>query len=283
MHWDFCSLCLSSFSYIDSADNNVIDLPSGLARMIPSDEVEVSVQPLPYVVDAKKLVVEPLTDQDWLLLEAHVDWLENGGLLQQVSIVFANQILPIRLGKRLDIEANVRILTSNFQTEDDVWTDDNIDDDSSHPPCVRLVADSQVIIQPEKKQKMANGTTAKCYVFPARQEYGSGMNELADRLGISHENLASVLPCSAVLHPTMLSRLSVLSSSEKSISPSSSSTTAAKKTFAILCQSSSLSSSTESSVTAIEATVQISTSENIPMDHIGMYNIVACLPAKFNC
>ena len=45
--------------------------------------------------------VEPLTVSEWEIIECHALFLENGGLLNQISIVYPNQILELKLPARL--------------------------------------------------------------------------------------------------------------------------------------------------------------------------------------
>ena len=71
---------------IDKADNDKRD-----------DELSCWVRILPNVRDATAVVLEPLSISDYAKLHIHAQWLEEGGLLQQVSLVYQGQILDLSL------------------------------------------------------------------------------------------------------------------------------------------------------------------------------------------
>ncbi|KAL7566358.1 hypothetical protein ACA910_013675 [Epithemia clementina (nom. ined.)] len=50
---------------------------------------------VPWILDATKVLLQPLTAHDSMLWHAQADWLEQGGLLQQVSLVYKGQVLEI--------------------------------------------------------------------------------------------------------------------------------------------------------------------------------------------
>ena len=54
-------------------------------------------------------MVEPVTVEDWELLQLDAAWLEGGGLLRQVSLVYPNQVVPLRLSNGSDL-VRVRVL-----------------------------------------------------------------------------------------------------------------------------------------------------------------------------
>lgn len=97
---------------------------------------------IPTIPVATQLLVEPNTPDDWYALNAHADWLEDGGWLQQVSVVYSDQVLSLKLSSSSspNTTATVKIVASNFQP---TWPDD--------PPCARLTNDTQLVVMaPEK-------------------------------------------------------------------------------------------------------------------------------------
>jgi hypothetical protein len=221
--------------------------------MIPGGLEEVDVSALSAVKNATDLHVEPLSVDDWALLQANADWLEQGGLLQQVSLVYPGQILTLCAGGR-DL-VRVRVASTNFDPKQSLWPGD--DDDtgvSSSPKCLRLVADTQVIVAPKTKAGEQTRETAKLTVVPAINDYSESILELADLLGVS---LTDAAPCCAVVHPATLSR--ALGSSDTS-----------QSAFAIVnvVNDDNTESSADTSRTAI---VRVSASEHVSEDSIGKF------------
>ena len=54
------------------------------------DGYYVDVQPLAEVANAVSIQIEPLSISDWELIDPNTQYLEEGGLLQQVSVVYPN-------------------------------------------------------------------------------------------------------------------------------------------------------------------------------------------------
>jgi hypothetical protein len=229
-------------------DSNFIDLP---ASMVPEGLEDVNVSVLSVVKNATDLHVEPLSVDDWVLLEANAAWLEQGGLLQQVSLVYPDQILTLCAGGR-DV-VRVRVASSNFDSKQSLWPGDDDDTDvSSTPKCLRLVADTQVIVAPKTKAVEQTSYTAKLTVVPAISDYSESILELAGLLSVS---LTDAAPCCAVVHPTTFSR---------AMGPSD----ASQSAFAIVhvVNDDETASSSEISRTAI---VYVSASEHVSEDSIG--------------
>jgi hypothetical protein len=239
-------------------DLDFIDLP---ASILPEGVAELNVSALPEVKDATDLHVEPLSVDDWVLLEANADWLEQGGLLQQVSLVYPDQILTLCAGGR-DV-VRVRVASTNFGPKQSLWPGD--DDDtgvSSTSKCLRLVADTQVIVAPKTKAAEQTRDTAKLTVVPAISDYSESILELAGLLGVS---LTDAAPCCAVVHPATFSR---------ALGPSDTSQSA----FAIvtMVNDDDTESSADTSRTAI---VQVSPAEHVSEDSIGKL-ILPCVVAE---
>lgn len=166
------------------ADDNLIDVP---ACLLPDDVHEVSVRALSSIESASQLLMEPMTPADWTILEAHADWLEHGGLLQQVSVTSAGQLLTLQCDRHV---ARVRVADESFGRRAGLWPDDEED-----LMCLRLVADTKVIVQP-KTNKLPSAVVK---IDVGLGDYGQAMQELATRLDIP---LVEADQCCAVVHPS---------------------------------------------------------------------------------
>jgi len=59
--------------------------------------------------------VEPLTLSEWEMLECHAHFLEQGGILGQVSIVYPNQILHLKLNNTMECSiVRLKVLPGSF-------------------------------------------------------------------------------------------------------------------------------------------------------------------------
>ena len=152
----------------------------------------VQVQPLPWVLNAASVMLEPYTSSDWELLDIYSQDLENGILLQQISIVYPNQRLILSLNHGRD-RVQVRVLSQGFtsfleqdllllqqheqqlQQQHDIETiqsrNNNHHTPHQHlplqemlqdphvPPCLRLVANTEIIIQPKPRSVVETVTS----------------------------------------------------------------------------------------------------------------------------
>jgi hypothetical protein len=244
--------------FLNPLDFDCIDLP---ASMFPEGIEELNVSALSEVKNATDLHVEPLSFDDWVLLQANADWLEQGGLLQQVSLVYPGQILTLCAGGR-DV-VRVRVASTSFGPKQSLWPgDDDHRGVSSTLKCLRLVAETQVIVAPNTKAVEQTRDTAKLTVVPAINDYSESILELAGLLGVS---LTDAAPCCAVVHPSTFSR---------ALGPSDTSQFA----FAIVSvvNDDDTESSADPSRTAI---VRVSPSEHVSEDSIGKL-ILPCVLAE---
>jgi hypothetical protein len=153
--------------------------------------MNVDVLPLPFIYSAESIHLEPLSANDWELLEIHANDLESGSLLSQVCVIYPNQRLPIRLGRYGDI-AWVKVLGLGFErpgfdAESDSssssgWV--NNSNEKLRHECLRLVANIEIVVVPKLR---ADGSTKRsCLptcnlcVFPSNKDYSSEMKELFD-------------------------------------------------------------------------------------------------------
>lgn len=169
-------------------------IPSGI-----SDGATVEVAVLLSLEDTDAVSVEPLTYEDWELLETGAQFLEGGALLQQVTVVFSDQILPLWVGRR-DI-ARVRVLPASFQKVA-VWPTQDTGKGNNSKFCCRLVQDTKFIVAPKTRHENGpNGSTQyqKMRVYPTKSDYCLATNKLAESLGVTQ---VSTSPGTVVLNPS---------------------------------------------------------------------------------
>jgi hypothetical protein len=139
-----------------------------------------NVTALTSVTDAASIEVDPLTPEDWELLEVHSEFLERGALLSQVSIVYPNQILTLTVGAFDTVQFRVLPFPNK--------------------PCFRLVANTEVIVIP-KPRPVEPAPSTPLRVVPCWDHWSPRMQALAMREGIP---IPKVLPCSIMVHPETL-------------------------------------------------------------------------------
>lgn len=100
----------------------------------------IEVEPLPCVMDATDIYLEPCKTSDWEMVEIFAQELESGLLLQQVSIVYPDQILPLYIGSDY---VYLRVLEQGFGNNNE----------NGKVECLRLVTSSQIIISPKPRNK----------------------------------------------------------------------------------------------------------------------------------
>lgn len=121
---------------------------------------------------AKQITFEPLSTADWEMIEMEAAALEDGGLLNQITIVYPGQILPLRLippNKShslggIETAAWVKVVDDSCDGEDfDSSDSDESDSDSSYSfnnpthktkssePCLRLMAETEVVVIPKPR------------------------------------------------------------------------------------------------------------------------------------
>ena len=164
--------------------------------------LDVDVQPLCQVKDADAIYLEPLTTNDWELIEIFAQELEEGLLLSQVSIVYPDQVLPLRVGTDT---VYLRVSQQGFSLKNGLLEDE----------CLRLVSESEVVISPKPRNCVdsAGSTTyslsVPLRVIPTEADFSTDMKRLYDDLNL-HSNTSSTMePCPQLLsicaHPKTLS------------------------------------------------------------------------------
>ena len=164
-------------------------LPDGVSTNANSWNVDIV--PLSLIYNAESVHLEPISANDWELLEIHADELESGSLLSQVCVIYPNQRLPIRLGRYGDV-AWVKVLGSSFE-KSGVDAESESDSESSFEgfnhfnekllhECLRLVANTEVVVVPKLRADDSSHRLSlpKCNlcVLPTDKDYSSEMKDL---------------------------------------------------------------------------------------------------------
>jgi len=221
----------------DNDSINMIELPQSLlpdhiqqAMTVGGYEiggaVVVTVQALPLINNASFLQVDPLTTEDWELLETSSEFLESGGLLQQVSVVYPHEKLQLYVGSHGYDTVHVSVKPSNFLSSSSTTVcnynssstssssseeeSDEDDDDTlvtnNQRCCLRLVADTEVIITPKprsEKQRTDFSLSQPLRVYPTWDDWSKPMKELCKSLVVTS---LDVPPLSMCAHPDTLNK-----------------------------------------------------------------------------
>jgi Peroxisome biogenesis factor 1, N-terminal len=199
----FVCLSFSRRTLFSTSGAGTISLPASLC---PVDATQVHVSALSHVADIESLYVEPLTSTDWMLIEQKATWLENGGLLEQVSLVYKHQVIDLYLGSLGT--AQLQVVPSNFEkSSESPWpvASDGVQNEMS--ACYRLVADTQIVVAP-KPVKRNETVSISLQVVPSRDEYNEATVLLAKEMDVT---LVRVKPCSAMVHPSIVREFSTWS------------------------------------------------------------------------
>jgi hypothetical protein len=220
---------------VEETINGYIDIPECLLRgntsvakqmddrNVNDDFMLVTVEPMEYIDSASELLVDPVTFHDWELLQANALALEEGQLLQQITVVYSSQVIHLSMPNN-NATANLIVSPRNFQKDDEssIWPKDgttstkNNCTGSSTPfghrrryPCYRLLADTQIIITPKSSPQttMQPLQTTLLQLIATRQDYELfdwAMIPLAEQLPM---NLVSVPQGSVMIHPNTLAQI----------------------------------------------------------------------------
>jgi len=179
------------------SEQEVIELPRSLISSESGEEI-VLVRALSCVEYGVRVLVEPETVEDWELLEMYGDFMEEGGLLNQVSVIYPNQTITLRIGDGND-RVRIRVVEAtgdtNFNrngisTECLVWPElppvrrgsssnrDN-EDESRRPPCVLLIQDTEVIVTPKPRpSKNIPSWSSPLQLIPSDIDWGTSFSTL---------------------------------------------------------------------------------------------------------
>ena len=107
-------------------NHDIIELPIDIHPSLKSvfnstsEPVIVTIRPLSNVPIAERVTFEPLSIQDWELIEMEANLLEDGGLLNQITIVSPGQVFPLRFGghlSSLESAAWIKVVDQEFNTK----------------------------------------------------------------------------------------------------------------------------------------------------------------------
>ena len=229
---------LSSFSQLEHNAEPYVELdeqliPASIKSDLLQDGTDIRVEALPYIYNAESVRLEPLSANDWELLEIHANELEAGSLLRQVCVVYPGQSLPIRLGRYGDT-AWVKVLDEGFGDVDNEEIngetsldemDSEKDDEQERQPqqlqqqqrreCLRLVADTEVVVVPKLRGDDAASDSCmsicRLFVYPSLGDYSKEMEELfrTSRFGDYAKSAIACCPpwFHVAVHPSTLDEL----------------------------------------------------------------------------
>lgn len=154
------------------------------AGTVPEGVTHVNVSTAVSLPDAVTVEVEPLTTSDWESLEVYAEVLEEGGFLQQVSVVYPQQILLLRVANSEMVRVRVH----------------------ADSPC-RLLADTEVHVRP-KPRKTRQKQSILLRVVPSWEDYSPAMQKLALESDADDEckNQIHVAPCTVLVHARTLEK-----------------------------------------------------------------------------
>lgn len=177
----------------------MVELP---ACFLPKEK-KVFVSVIPHVLVAKEVTVETLSAQDWERLSQLSDWLEEGGFLDQVSLVYANQQIEIALPD--GSVAHVRILNVEEDSPrgqaSSLWPNEASFETMSDsiPPCRRIVADTELVLLPSALDDQSISPTFQLQA--AKEDYSFSMQRLHRALEATSP-LVSCARDSVVMNPS---------------------------------------------------------------------------------
>lgn len=115
---------------------------------------------------AKEVIFEPLSTSDWELIEMEASILEDGGLLNQITVVYPGQVLPLRLISSTNGNSFGRLETAAWvkvkgDDDESIYSDSDSESSLSHDGkgsessvrCLQLMAETEVIVIPKPRVK----------------------------------------------------------------------------------------------------------------------------------
>lgn len=186
---------------VSSSEQDVIEVPRSMLSVISNHIPEfVTVHPLSRVGYGMRVLVEPATVEDWELLEIYSDFMEKGGLLSQVSVIYPKQQLTIRIDGNDRVKIRVKEITTLSSLNlgnvaSSVWPDISSEgstfgkrtqDGSSLPQCVLLIEDTEMIVEPKTRQRKKNVPWLHPFrLIPSDFDWGSSFKNLSKITGRS--------------------------------------------------------------------------------------------------
>ncbi|KAL7435418.1 hypothetical protein ACHAXH_006391 [Discostella pseudostelligera] len=178
---------------------NIIELPLDLHPSLQSvfnstsDPIFASVRVLTNVPIAERVTFEPLSVSDWEMIEMESTLLEDGGLLNQITVVSPNQVFPLNFGRNfgsVESSAWIKVVDDDNHTTDDCnstfsssdsdidASPDHTDDDdnctsavrNNNHRCVRLMAETEVVVIPKPRMRIEEPKDTKTSLPPPMEE-----------------------------------------------------------------------------------------------------------------
>ena len=206
--------CLHSAEQPD----DFIELPSDLHPSLreifntKSGPIMVSVRAIDNPSIARQVTFEPLTTKDWEMIEVESTVLEDGGLLNQITVVSPGQIFPLRLdsSRRVGRVSNNKLEAAWVKVVGDESFgihhgelsdyDSDISDECDveetekvhvHHRCLRLMDETEVIVIPKCRQRVDEETQFAPMSEPLRTQ----------------ESKLEILPDTILLHSLTLAKI----------------------------------------------------------------------------
>lgn len=246
-----------------------------------NDVVSVDVQPLHWVQNAKAVSLEPLSTNDWELVEIYAGQIEAGLFLNQVSVVYPNQILSLQLGSDV---VYLRVLDQSFSPSSSCCSSMTLKGgECGVDNCIRLVSESEVIISPKPRNAMMKGKKdlsedADAYaasiplrVLPCEADFSDNMKAFLHVFNAENSIITKLLPSpplfTAYMNPdTMPRRLDGWEELHVKSEDDSSNT---KFIFVSLYKGNPGSKFFQSITSTPRAVAKIVSNEEIPVDCVG--------------
>jgi hypothetical protein len=187
--------CSSLLKHVDT-----IEVPRSMLSVISNNIPDfVSVHSLSCIDHGIRVFVEPATVEDWELLDIYSNLIEEGGLLSQVSVIYPNQHLAIRIDGIDRVKIRVKEVTtrvfSNQYVVHPIWPDISPDGSSFSkrslektllPRCVLLIQDTEIIVEPKTRRRRKNNLWLDRFrLIPSDVDWGASFEKLSKTTGRS--------------------------------------------------------------------------------------------------
>jgi len=169
-----CTLYASFNGGILDELQDTVQIPQALLPPSFAEPTRVLVKVLPRVPVATRVQVDPVSIEDWELLQVHAELLEHGMLLNQLSIVYQDQRLEVippgstneNPMDRIHVVVK-EILTVVDDPSSSIWPESSSYDDSPQeateqqvniPNVAMLKSNTEIVISPKPRDKRADPT-----------------------------------------------------------------------------------------------------------------------------
>lgn len=176
------------------------------SKQLPS---RVKVRVITDLSHATRVQVDPVSTEDWELLQVHAEVLENGGLLKQVSLVYTDQQLEFRLPTKQQntIRVVVKEISTTSSSSSSLWPDsiDTSDSDALNETVALLASNTEVIItpMPRKTDDIVDpeAWSQALQIIPCGEDFG--LRPLPNIIPGS-QNLPKITPGCVLVHPNSI-------------------------------------------------------------------------------